>query len=63
MGLGAGIPIGQTIGQTMAISQAPQQDQTNTPAAKLKQLKELLDLGLISQSDFDEKKTEILKSI
>ena len=33
------------------------------PIAKLKQLKELLDLGAITQQEFDAKKVELLKSI
>lgn len=63
MGLGAGVPLGQSIGQSMSVNQTQQQEQGNSPAAKLKQLKELLELGLISQSDFDDKKKEILKDI
>ena len=33
---------------------------TEDPVATLKKLKEMLDLGLIEQADFDTKKTEIL---
>lgn len=35
----------------------------NPSMEKLKQLKELLDMGLISQADFDSKKNEILSQM
>ena len=35
---------------------------SNDPVAKIKQLKEMLDLGAISQAEFDIKKQEILRS-
>jgi membrane protease subunit (stomatin/prohibitin family) len=33
------------------------------PVAKLKKLKEMLDLGLIEQSEYDAKKTEIMSKM
>lgn len=47
-----------------AIGVGPQQPQTATaidPIAKLTQLKQLLDAGIIKQSEFDAKKSELLK--
>ena len=64
MGLGAGVSLGKDLGQQIAV-------QSNTPASnadpsitdKMKKLKELLELDLISQDDFEEKKSELLKGL
>lgn len=67
-GLGMGMAAGNMFGnmgmQTMQ-GQAIQNPQPagNPVLEKLKQLKELLDLGLISQSDFDTKKSELLSQM
>ncbi len=65
MGLGIGTVFGNMTQQTMG--QNPLQTQpdptANSITEKLKQLKELLDMGLISQTDFDQKKEELLKQI
>jgi membrane protease subunit (stomatin/prohibitin family) len=65
MGMGAGIPLGQNIGQSLSVNQNTQGQALNTGSIteKLKQLKELLDIDLISQSDFDEKKRDLLKGL
>ena len=64
MGLGAGVPVGKQVGQMMGIQ--PQQSPTSNPAddpvVKLQTLKRLLENGLISQQEFDEKKKQILNS-
>ncbi len=62
IGIGAGIPIGQQMGQQMG--QKMQIDNSasaqNNPTERLKQLKSLFDEGLISEKDYNEKKTQIL---
>lgn len=65
MGLGAGVPLGQNIGQSLSVNQSPQAQSANSGSItdKLKQLKELLDLELISQADFEEKKRDLLKGL
>lgn len=51
----------QSMGQNPMQNQPSPAD--NPIMGKLKQLKELLDMGLISQADFDQKKDEILKQL
>lgn len=68
-GLGMGIGIGTAFGNMtqQAVGQNPLQNPlesaSNPIMGKLKQLKELLDMGLISRADFDQKKDEILKQL
>jgi len=71
MGLGMGFMMPQMFQQAMA-STAPAQATaaTNTPVApeespveKLKELKSLLDLGIITQAEFDQKKGKLLDLI
>ena len=70
VGIGAGLGMGYMLPQMMMntsfgnISNSPKEkgnDSNNY--AKLKQLKELLDLGAISQSEFDEKKGRLLENL
>ncbi len=61
-GLGAGVPIGQQIGGAMNV-QPEQQAQDDDPMAKLQKLKQMLDGGLITQDEFDQKKKRILDSM
>lgn len=75
LGLGAGMGVGagmaQIISQNMAQAQAQQQSQAqqqqqaaqNDPVAKLQQLKDMLDKGLITQDMYDAKRTEILSKM
>lgn len=67
MGLAAGGAFGgmaqQTFNQPQQQSQQPQQPTAENPMEKLKQLKEMLDMGVITQEDFDEKKKEILSKM
>lgn len=71
MGLGAGISFGNMMagsmaGQNNAFAQGqpgPQGASGGDPMVKLKQLKEMLDNGLITQEDFDQKKKGILESL
>lgn len=60
-GMGAGVPIGYQIGSMMTVQ--PEQTQADDSIAKLKQIKQLLEFGLITQDDFDKKKQQILESI
>lgn len=68
-GLGMGLNMGAIFGNMtqQSMGQNPMQNQPspadNPIMGKLKQLKELLDMGLISQADFDQKKDEILKQL
>jgi membrane protease subunit (stomatin/prohibitin family) len=65
-GVGAGLSAGMVFGQTMA--QALQAGQgtaapAEAPEVRLEKLKGLLDKGLISQSDYDTAKAEVLKKL
>lgn len=72
--IGAGIGMGMAAGNIFGgMGQQTMQGQTianpspapagNPAMEKLKQLKELLDMGLISQEDFEAKKQEVLKQL
>ena len=69
VGLGAGIGFGQMMAGTMgAMQQQPQSGAAPAagaadPVAKLQKLKTMLDGGLITQAEFDEKKKEILSQL
>lgn len=65
-GLGMGLAAGGAFGSmaNQVFTQANQNQQTNqTPAEKIKQLKELLDIGALTQAEFDEKKKDILSKM
>jgi len=68
-GLGMGLNMGSAMGGMMqqGITQNPMQNQpsptTNPTMEKLKQLKDMFDMGLISQADFDSKKQELLTQL
>ena len=59
MGLGAGIGMGMAMPNM--IQQAMQTNATESVTDKLKNIKELLDLGALTQEEFDIKKKELLK--
>ena len=64
--MGEGLGLGAGLGMGMALPNMIQQNmQTNSSggnvASKLKELKELLDLGAITEDEFDKKKQELLK--
>jgi membrane protease subunit (stomatin/prohibitin family) len=61
VGLGAGMGMGMNFPNYIQESMQPQHSQPITE--KLKNLKELLDLGAITQQEFDNKKSELLKQI
>jgi membrane protease subunit (stomatin/prohibitin family) len=61
LGLGAGLGMGMSI---PAFIQQNMQSASNTSIAnKLKELKELLDLGALTKEEFDQKKQELLKQL
>ena len=61
MGLGAGIGMG--LAMPNMIQHAMQTNATESVTDKLKNLKDLLDLGALTQEEFDIKKKELLKQI
>ena len=64
--LGAGLPLGQQISQAMGSQRSQPPASSSTPddtVNKLQTLKRLLEGGLISQSEFDAKKKQILDSM
>jgi membrane protease subunit (stomatin/prohibitin family) len=66
VGIGAGIGMGMMIPEMLkdAVKGDREGNGTSTnPFEKIKQLKELLDLGAISQDEFDSKKKELLAGI
>lgn len=65
-GLSAGVVFGQTMAQTMAGAQAAASAAAGAapgPEARLEQLKNMLDKGLISATDFESAKAEVLKKL
>lgn len=66
-GMGEGLGLGAGLGMGMAIPNIIQQNMqpnnNGSVATKLKELKELLDLGAITQDEFDKKKQELLKQL
>lgn len=63
MGMGAGIGLGQTMAQTMAGDAFEVKDGQNMPMAKLGQLKEMFEAGLITVDEYSNKKKQILDSL
>lgn len=62
-GLGLGAGLGMGMAMPNMIQQAMQSNTTESITDKLKNLKELLDLGAITQEEFENKKKELLKQI
>ena len=56
MGMNMANSMGNLMGGMM-----PQQEKPTSPIEKIKQLKELLDIGVLTQEEFDKKKAELLK--
>jgi len=61
IGLGAGVGMGMTLPNMIQQGMQPQANESTTD--KLKKLKELLDMGALTQQEFDEKKKELLKQL
>jgi membrane protease subunit (stomatin/prohibitin family) len=65
-GVGAGLGAGVGIGQAFASAFGPTgstQTESDDPFATLNKLHELMTKGIISQAEFEAKKTELLKKI
>jgi membrane protease subunit (stomatin/prohibitin family) len=64
VGVGAGMGMGFILPQMLAGSMQPTQSSgsqvVTTPMDKLKSLKELLDMGALSQEEYDVKKEKLL---
>ncbi|HRX14926.1 MAG TPA: SPFH domain-containing protein [Spirochaetota bacterium] len=65
MGMGAGMGMGQMMAGMMGSQQSSPQvsNDSGDPTAKLKKLKEMMDMELISKEEFEQKKKEILGSL
>ncbi len=62
MSMGAGLGLGQMMAG-MGQPASPNAGDPNDPMVKIKKLKEMLDMGLITQAEFDEKKKAILDTM
>ena len=62
-GLGLGAGLGMGMAMPNMINQAMQSNTSDSVTEKLKNLKELLDLGALTQEEFETKKKELLKQI
>ena len=64
IGLGAGLPLGQKMGQEMSVDSGESSTKTEVSVTeKLKQLKSLLDDGLISEEQYKEKQSKLLEDL
>ncbi len=64
IGLGAGLPLGQKMGQEMSVD--PGEGSTKNELSvteKLKQIKTLLDEGLISEEQYKDKQSQLLEEL
>jgi membrane protease subunit (stomatin/prohibitin family) len=62
MGTGAGLAMGMNMAQMINQSINPHSAKED-PIEKIRKLKELVDIGALTQDEFDKKKNEILKNI
>ncbi len=60
IGLGAGLPVGKKFGDEISTESS---SKLTSPKEQLKELKEMLDDGLITQEQFENKRDKILESI
>ena len=63
IGLGAGFPLGQQMGTNLNVNNNQQSAQTKDVPTKLKELKDLLDQGLISEEQYSEKQSKLLEEL
>ena len=63
IGLGAGFPLGQQMGTNLNVNNNQQPSQTKDVPTKLKELKDLLDQGLISEDQYNEKQSKLLEEL
>jgi len=62
-GMGLGVGLGMGMAMPNMIQNAMQNNSSESVTDKLKSLKELLDLGALTQDEFDIKKKELLKQL
>jgi membrane protease subunit (stomatin/prohibitin family) len=62
-GMGMGFMLPQMLSGAMQSGQEGQGKQSASPMDKLKKLKELLDMGALSQEEYDKKKEKLLEEI
>lgn len=65
LGVGVGLPIGQQLGSQMNVA-APSvanESAQMSPASRLKALKELFDVGMITQDEYELKRSQILSEL
>jgi membrane protease subunit (stomatin/prohibitin family) len=63
MGMGMGFMMPQMIQQSMMSSMQGNGGEKETPMDKLKKLKELLDMGVINEEEFNQKKSKLMDQI
>jgi membrane protease subunit (stomatin/prohibitin family) len=63
IGLGVGYPLGQELSKNMSINSAPDKTNGQGVTERLRNLKSLLSEGLISEEQFKEKQSEILREV
>ena len=63
IGLGAAIPLGKQLGDTMQVSQSDAVRNADDVTTKLQKLKALLDANLITPEDYDRKKGKLLDEL
>tara|TARA_B100001964_G_scaffold235199_1_gene294891 strand:- start:186 stop:1199 length:1014 start_codon:yes stop_codon:yes gene_type:complete len=63
IGLGAGLPLGSQMGQKLDISGNQNKENNLDHSERLKKLKAMLDQGLITEDQFNQKREEILKEL
>ncbi len=63
VGMGAGLAMGQIMGQALGVGGASAPAVTEDPIQLLEKLGELLKKGILTQAEFDQKKTELLSRI
>lgn len=63
IGIGAGLPLGSQMGQKLDISGNQSKENKTEPSDRIKKLKDMLDQGLITEDQFNQKREEILKDL
>ena len=63
IGIGAGLPLGSQMGQKLDITGNQNKENKTEPSDRIKKLKDMLDQGLITEDQFNQKREEILKDL
>ncbi len=63
IGIGAGLPLGSQMGQKLDITGNQSKENKTEPSDRIKKLKDMLDQGLITEDQFNQKREEILKDL